>query len=125
MALSTKVSSISFNTVLITSCGSFTISNNRETVDVTEIGSNTRAFISTVQTATASCEIFYDQTEASTALLEALITTGTAGTLLVTVASGQTYTASAIVTRFEITGSAGDVVRAAVDFQLTGAVTIV
>jgi hypothetical protein len=124
MALSTKVSSITWNALTITSCGSFTISNNRETVDVTEIGSSTRAFISTVQTATASCEIFYDQTEISTAALESAIGTGTAATLVVTVTTGQTYTASAIVTRFEITGSAGDVVRAAVDFQLTGAVTI-
>lgn len=124
MALSTKVSSITWNALTITSCGSFTISNNRETVDVTEIGSSTRAFISTVQTATASCEIFYDQAESSTAALEAAIGTGTAATLVVTVTTGQTYTASAIVTRFEITGSAGDVVRAAVDFQITGAVTI-
>ena len=69
--------------------------------------------------------MYYDQADTSTASLEAAITTGTSNTLVVTLTTGQTYAATAFVTRFEITGQAGDLVRASCDFQITGSVTIV
>lgn len=124
MALSTRVSSLSWNALTVAACNSFTISNNRETLDVTEIGVDRRTFIAGVQTATAAAEIYYDQADASTAAMEGAITSGASATLIVTLTSGQTYTASAFVTRFEITGQAGDLVRASVDFQITGPITI-
>ena len=125
MALSTKVSSLTWGGVTVAACNSFSFSNNRETLDVTEIGTDRRSFIAGIQTATASAEVYYDQADTSTASLEAAITTGTSNTLVVTLTTGQTYAATAFVTRFEITGQAGDLVRASCDFQITGSVTIV
>jgi hypothetical protein len=124
MALSTKLSSISWVSTTLASVGSFTFSNQRDALEVTELGYDYRAYISGIQGATASCEIFYDQGQATHQVLEAAITNGVAQTLVITASTGMTYTATAICTRFEITGQAGDVIRAAVDFQCTGAVTI-
>ena len=124
MALSTKVSSLTWGGLTVAACNSFSFSNNRETLDVTEIGTDRRSFIAGIQTATASAEVYYDQADTSTAALEAAIGTGSSATLVVTLSLGQSYTATAFLTRFEITGQAGDLVRASCDFQITGAVTI-
>lgn len=124
MALSTKLSSVSWAGSPVASVGSFTFSNQREALDVSELGLDYRSFIAGIQSATASCEIFYDQAQGSHLVLEAAITNGSPQTLVVTSSTSQTYTAQAICTRFEITGQAGDVIRAAVDFQINGAVTI-
>lgn len=124
MPLNTKLSSISWSGTNIAHVGSFSFSNQRESLDVTELGVDYRSFIAGIQSATASAEIFYDQGVASHALIEAAITSGSPQTLVVTMSTGMTYTAQAILTRFEITGQAGDVIRASLDFQINGAVTI-
>jgi predicted secreted protein len=125
MALSTTLSSVSFNAVVIYGTGSFSFSHNREAIDVSEIGAVPRTFVAGPTNATASIDIFYDQAVTSHTTLEAFIASGTITTLLITNASGMTYSALAILTSFEISGSVGDVVRAACTFQITGAVTIV
>lgn len=124
MAQTTAGSSVSFGGLTLTSVFTFSFSNQRETIDVSEIGIVSRTFIAGSTTATANVELFYNQTETSTAALEAYVASGTAATLVITSATQQTYTASAILTNFEITGSAGDVIRATASFQITGAVTI-
>ena len=125
MALNTTLSSVSFNAAVIYGVGSFSFSNMREAIDVSEIGSVPRTFIVGNTSATASCEIFYDQGVTSHGTLEAFIASGTIASLIITSAANMTYTANAILTSFEITGSAGDVIRASCSFQITGAVTIV
>jgi hypothetical protein len=124
MALSTSLSSVSFNAATIYGVGSFSFSNMREAIDVSEIGSLPRTFIAGLTSATASCEIFYDQAVTSHTGLEAFIASGTLAALVITSSTSMTYTANAILTSFEITGSAGDVIRASCSFQITGAVTI-
>jgi predicted secreted protein len=124
MAINTNLASVSFGAVTILGVGSYSFTNERSALETTEIGSTTRSYISGIQGASASIEIFYDQAQASHATLEGYIGSGTIATLIVTNSSSQTYTASAILTRFEITGQAGDLVRASCDFQITGAVTI-
>ena len=124
MALTTSGSSVSFGGITLSSVFTFSFSNQRETIDVSEIGIVSRTFIGGSTTGTASVEIFYNQAESSTLATEAYIASGTAATLVITSTTGQTYTASAILTSFEITGSAGDVIRATCSFQITGAVTI-
>lgn len=124
MALSTTLSSVQFSTAIIYGTGSFSFSNNREAIDVSEIGTIPRSFIVGSSNATASIDIFYDQAVASHITLEAFIASGNIATLLITNSSGMTYSASAMLTGFEITGTVGDVVRAACTFQCTGAVTI-
>ena len=124
MALSTNLSSVSFNASTIYGVGSFSFSNMREAIDVSEIGSTPRTFLAGPTSATASIEIFYDQGVTSHTTLEAFIASGVIASLVITSATSMTYTANAILTGFEITGSAGDVIRAACSFQITGAVTI-
>lgn len=124
MALSTSLSSVSFNATTIYGVGSFSFSNNREALDVSEIGSTPRTFIVGATSATASIEIFYDQAVTSHGTLEAFIASGVVASLVITSSTSMTYTANAILTSFEITGTAGDVIRASCSFQITGSVTI-
>lgn len=124
MALSTSLSSVSFNGATIYGVGSFSFSNMRDAIDVSEIGSTPRTFIVGYTSATASCEIFYDQAVTSHTGLEAFIASGVVASLVITSATSMTYTANAILTSFEITGTAGDVIRASCTFQITGSVTI-
>jgi hypothetical protein len=124
MALTTSGSAVTFSGVTIAAVFTFSFTNQRETIDVSEIGIVSKSFIAGSTTATANLEIFYDQGNASHLTLEAFIASGTAASLVITSATAQTYTASAILTSFEITGSAGDVIRASCSFQITGAVTI-
>lgn len=124
MALSTSGSSVTFGSIVLAACSSFQFSNQREVIDVTEIGTVSKIFIAGNTTATATCEIFYDQSAASHIATEAYIASGTSATLVIASASQQTYTAVAFLTSFEITGSAGDVIRATCSFQITGVVTI-
>ena len=124
MALNTGLSSVSFNAAVIYGVGSFSFSNMREAIDVSEIGSTPRTFIAGYSSATASIEIFYDQAVTSHTGLEAFIATGVVASLVITSSTNMTYTANAILTSFEITGSAGDVIRASCTFQCTGTVAI-
>lgn len=124
MALSTSGSSVTFGSIVLASCSSFQFSNQREVIDVSEIGTVSKQFIAGNTTATATCEIFYDQSAAGHSATEAYIASGSSATLIIAAASSQTYTATAFLTSFEITGSSGDVVRATCSFQITGAVTI-
>ena len=124
MALSTNLSSVNFNSTTIYGVGSFSFSNMREAIDVSEIGTTPRSFIAGPTSATASCEIFYDQAVTSHGTLEAFIASGTSSTLVITSSTAMTYTAFAYLTSFEITGTVGDVIRASCTFQITGSVTI-
>jgi hypothetical protein len=124
MALSTSLSSVSFNATTIYGVGSFSFSNMREALDVSEIGSTPRTFIVGPTSATASIDIFYDQAVTSHGTLEAFIASGIVASLVIQSSTAMTYTANAILTSFEITGSAGDVIRASCTFQITGSVTI-
>ena len=124
MALSTSGPSVTFGSIVLAACSSFQFSNQREVIDVSEIGTVSKQFIAGNTTATASCEIFYDQSAGGHSATEAYIASGTSATLIITSATSQTYTATAFLTGFEITGSAGDVIRASCTFQITGAVTI-
>jgi hypothetical protein len=124
MALSTSLSSVTYSGTTIYGVGSFSFSNMREAIDVSEIGSTPRTFIVGYTSATASIEIFYDQAVTSHTTLEAFIASGNIASLVITSSTSMTYTANAILTSFELTGSAGDVIRASCTFQITGAVTI-
>jgi hypothetical protein len=124
MALSTSLSSVTYSGTTIYGTGSFSFSNMREAIDVSEIGSTPRTFIVGPTSATASIDIFYDQGVASHVTLEAFIASGTIASLVITSSTAMTYTANAILTSFEITGTVGDVIRASCTFQITGSVTI-
>ena len=124
MALSTSGSSVTFGSLVLAACSSFQFSNQREVIDVSEIGTVSKQFIAGNTTATATCEIFYDQTATGHTATEAYIASGTSATLIIQSATAQTYSASAFLTSFEITGSSGDVIRATCSFQISGVVSI-
>lgn len=124
MAFTTNASSISINSVTIAAIGSFTITNNRAALEITELGDPQRKFTHGIQDATASLSLFYDQASTAHTTLENLIATPAASGFVVTLASGQLYTFSAYVTSFDINAQAGELVQATVQLQVTGPVSI-
>lgn len=125
MAISSTLSSFSFNETPIGAVGTATVSLSRPALDVTGIGVLDSSFVTGLQSATATLDIFYDQTDATHIALEQNINTASAAVeCILTLASGQTYTGDAFVTSFEVTAQVGSAVRASVTLQFTGAITI-
>lgn len=105
-----------------------TISLNIETVDVTEVGSLDRAFISGIRSATASGNLFYDRGNNAVAKLESEVKNGAAVNfyfiLYGTGASAKGYSCSGIVTSWTPSIAIADVVRVAFSLQITGEVLL-
>jgi hypothetical protein len=124
MAISSVVSSISYSGTTIASVGTATISFTRNAVEATGIGETNATFLAGYQSGTATCDLFFDEASAGHfALFTAMNTAAASAALVLTVASGTTYTGNAFVTGYEITAQAGSTVRATVSFQFTGAIT--
>jgi predicted secreted protein len=125
MALASTLSSISFNGTTIGAVGTATVSLSRPALDVTGIGATNSSFVTGVQSATATLDIFYDQADSTHAALETNINgNGAPVATVLTMASGMTYSGNATVTSFEVTAQVGSAVRASVTLQYTGAITI-
>jgi len=125
MAISSTLSSFSFGGTEIGAVGTATVSLSRPALDVTGIGVTDSSFVTGVQSATATLDIFYDQTDATHIALETNINTAAAAVAcILELASNQTYTGNAFVTSFEITAQVGSAVRASVSLQFTGPITI-
>jgi hypothetical protein len=74
---------------------------------------------------TASLDLFFD--ESSTNHLALCTNVGTAAAAqatVLTLTSGTTVTGTAYVTGYDITATAGQVVRASINLQFTGAITV-
>jgi predicted secreted protein len=126
MALASTLSSISFGGTTIGAVGTATVSLSRPALDVTGIGSTNSSFVTGLQSATATLDIFYDQADTTHAALETNINgNGAPAATVLTMAAGMTYTGNATVTSFEVTAQVGSAVRASVTLQFTGAITIV
>ena len=124
MAISSTLSSFSFNSTAIGAVGTATVSLSRPALDVTGIGVADSSFVTGLQSATATLDIFYDQTDATHYALETNINTAAAVACVLTMATGQTYTGDAFVTSFEVTAQVGSAVRASVTLQFTGGIII-
>lgn len=124
MAISAILSSLSYNGTSIAAVGTVTISFTRNPVEATGIGELNATFLHGYQSGTATCDIFLDEASSGHfSLFTAMNTAAAAASLVLTVASGTTYTGNALVTGFEVTAQAGSTVRATVTFQYTGAIT--
>lgn len=124
MAISATLSSLSYNATTIAAVGTATISITRNPVEATGIGELNATFLHGYQSGTATCDIFLDESATGHfSLFTAMNSANAAASLVLTVASGTTYTGNALVTGFEVTAQAGSVVRATVTFQFTGAIT--
>jgi len=125
MAISSTLSSFQFNSTAIGAVGTATVSLSRPALDVSGIGVTDSSFVTGLQSATATLDIFYDQTDATHYALETNINTAAAAVAcILTMASGQTYTGNAFVTSFEVTAQVGSAVRASVTLQFTGGIII-
>jgi len=124
-ALSTSALTVSWGGTAVTGIGTATVTTTQSMVETTDITSATQTFFTGNRTSTASVEMFYDQGVTGMANIETAANTGAASaTLLITLASGMSYSGQAFVTSFQATGGINDVVRASIEFQYTGVVTI-
>jgi hypothetical protein len=124
-AVSTAGMTISYGGNAITGVGSISVSSSRSLIEITEFADSRQKFISGNATATASIEIFYDQSITGVTNFENAVNAATAAvSVVVTLHSGATYTGDGFATSISITGSPNEIVRATLEIQFTGTVTI-
>ena len=123
MAHSSALSTVTVNSVIIASIQSAQATSSRATIEVTEIGDSNAKFIYGVITSTASLEVFFDKSDFS-AFVNQMSGATAALALLLTWNTSETWTGSALVNSVNVTAAAGDVVKATIELQFTGAVTL-
>jgi hypothetical protein len=124
-AVSTAAMTISYGGNAITGLGSISLSATRSLIEITEFADQRQKFISGNATTTASIEIFYDQTVTSVAAFENAVNASSAAVaIVITLHASATYTGSGYATSISITGSPNEIVRATLEIQFDGAVTI-
>lgn len=121
--INTSVSSFTFGATIFEAVGTASISNARQLIDITQLGSLNSHFLPGVAASTIALDIYYNT--AAHTLLTASITAGTSNTFTLTlVTSTDEITGTAYVTGLDIVASMGDIVRASVVLQCTGQVTV-
>jgi hypothetical protein len=123
MANSTAISSVTFNSVTVVTVQSAQMTSSRATMEVTEIGDSNAKFLYGVISTTASLEVFFDKSDHATMTAQM---SGATAAVAVTITwnTGESWTGSAFVNSINVTAAAGDVVKATIELQFTGAVTI-
>lgn len=123
MANSTAISSVTFNGNAVATVQSAQMTSSRATMEVTEIGDSNAKFLYGVISTTASLEVFFDKGDHS-ALTNQMTGATAAVPVVITWNTSETWTGSAVVNSINVTAAAGDVVKATIELQFTGAVTI-
>ncbi len=124
MAINAALTSLTWKGVAVPAVGSVSISVTRPALDITPIGTPTQQYIAGVAGATATLDLFFDESDAPHwTMLTDIQTATAAGSLVITLESNPstTVTGDAFVTSYEITAQAQSVVRANVQFQYTTA----
>jgi hypothetical protein len=125
MALNSALSSFSFAGTTVAAVGTASVSTSRPAQIITGIGDTVDTFIAGVMGGTASLDLFFDETSTNhLALCTNVGTALAAQTTVLTLTSGTTVTGTAYVTGYDITATAGQVVRASINLQFTGAITV-
>jgi len=125
MALSSALSSFSFAGTTVAAVGTASVSTSRPAQIITGIGDTVDTFIAGVMGGTASLDLFFDETSTNhLALCTNVGTAAAAQATVLTLTSGTTVTGTAYVTGYDITATAGQVVRASINLQFTGAITV-
>jgi predicted secreted protein len=123
--ISSQALTLTWATVSVTGLGTVTINTNQSMIDTTDVVTGASTFITGNRNTTATIDMFYDQGVAAMATIETASNSGAASaTALITLASGMSYSGSAFVTSFSVTGSTNETLRASITLQFTGAVTI-
>jgi hypothetical protein len=124
MPITTNLSSLTINSVLVPAVGSYSWNETRDAIDCTEIGSSESLFIHGLRNCTLNFDVFY--LESAHAAFEAVIATSQASTptpFVLTLDTSDTIAGSGYMTNLNITANAGDVIRASFTLQVSGAVT--
>ena len=125
MALNSALSSFQFAGTTVAAVGTASVSTSRPAQIITGIGDTVDTFIAGVMGGTASLDIFFDETSTNhLALCTNVGTAAAAQTTVLTLTTGTTVTGTAYVTGYDITATAGQVVRASINLQFTGAITV-
>lgn len=124
--LSSQALTITWATVSVTGLGTVTINTNQNMIDTTDVATGASTFITGNRNTTATIDMFYDQAVTGMTNIETAANSGgAAATALITLASGMSYSGSAFVTSFAVTGSINETLRASITLQFTGTITIV
>ena len=124
MANSTAISSVKFNGATVATVQSAQITSSRATMEVTEIGDANAKFIYGVISTTASLEVFFDKSEFVALINQMGNATAAVPFELIFNTTPESWTGSAFVNSINVTAAAGDVVKATIELQFTGAVTL-
>lgn len=125
MALNSALSSFSFAGSTVAAVGTASVSTSRPAQLITGIGDTVDTFIAGVMGGTASLDVFFDEASANHLVMCTNVGTAAAAVAVVlTLTSGTTVTGNAYVTGYDITATAGQVVRASINLQFTGAITV-
>ena len=123
MANSTTLSTVTFNSVQVATVQSAQMTSARNTIEVTEIGDGNAKFVYGIINSTATLEVFFDKGDHQ-ALTNQMSGATSAVACTLTWNTTETWTGSAFVNSIAVTAASGDVVKATIQLQFTGAVTI-
>ena len=125
MAISGALSSFSFGGTTVVGVGTASVSTSRPAQIITGIGDTVDTFIAGVMGGTASLDIFFDEASAGHLTMTTNVgTAAAAAAVVLTLTSGTTVAGNAYVTGYDITATAGQVVRASINLQFTGAIAV-
>jgi len=117
-----KDGSLRWNNKAIARVRSWSVQSNLETLDVTDLGDDARAYVAGLKSATGNASIYYhDDNNNFRELLDNVINTGTPGSAQLELRwGGKKLNFTAFVTTASITCAVGEVMSADVSFQMTG-----
>jgi len=121
-AISTDLSSITFNSVQLDGIGTMSISMSAPPLEITQVGSANTYFIAGMMTTAISLDIYYNKAQ-HVQLTGSLLTGGTAA-FTFTMESGDVVTGTARVVGMDVVGSNQDIIRASVTLQVNGPISI-
>ena len=122
--ISTALTAFSYNAQTTTGLVSVSTSSTTDTIESTRIGDARRTYLVGQGTTTISGEIYYDQGDPCSSVMEADIQAPTSRAFVCTYTSGMTMSGNCFITSWQVTASSNDTVRASFELQTTGTVTI-
>jgi hypothetical protein len=122
--ISTALTAFSYNTQSTSGLVSISTSASTDTVETTRIGDARRTFVVGQGTTTISGEIYYDQADTCSSVMETDAQAPTSRAFLCTYSTGMTMSGNCFITSWQVTGQSNDTIRASFELQTTGTVTI-
>jgi len=115
---------VSYNAQVSTGLLSVSVSSTADMIESQAITAQRRTYVAGQATTTASIEAYYDQADACIAAMETDSVNPTSRAVVIAMATGMTISGNAFVSSFSPTAQMSDVIRASIELQFTGTVTI-